>query len=93
MDVGYARVSTTKQDLGRQLTALEAVGIPVGQIHVDKKSGTTTARSGLTAALAHARAGLGSGPGIVGTGGKGALMRSCMNGCFHVLTSPEEYIS
>ena len=57
MDIEYARVSTTKQDLGRQLAVLEAVGIPRDQIHVDKKSGATTARPGLTAALAHARAG------------------------------------
>lgn len=57
MDIGYARVSTTKQDLGRQLAALEAVGIPAEQIHVDKKSGATTARPGLTAALTQARAG------------------------------------
>ncbi|MGP5700890.1 recombinase family protein [Glutamicibacter arilaitensis] len=57
MDIGYARVSTTKQDLGRQLAALEAVGIPREQIHVDKKSGATTARPGLAAALTHARAG------------------------------------
>ncbi|MHA7306599.1 recombinase family protein [Arthrobacter sp. TMN-49] len=57
MDIGYARVSTTKQDLGRQLAALDAVGIPGERIHVDKKSGATTARPGLTEALAHARAG------------------------------------
>lgn len=57
MDIGYARVSTTKQDLGRQIAALEAVGIPREQIHVDKKSGATTARPGLTKALDHARAG------------------------------------
>lgn len=57
MEIGYARVSSTKQDLTRQLAALEAIGIPSEQIHVDKKSGATTARPGLTAALMHARAG------------------------------------
>lgn len=57
MEIGYARVSGQKQDLTRQLAALVAVGIPPEQIHVDKKSGATTARPGLTAALAHARAG------------------------------------
>lgn len=52
-----ARVSTANQDLGRQLAALAAAGIPAEQIHVDKKSGATTASSGLTASLSVARAG------------------------------------
>lgn len=57
MDIGYARVSTTKQDLGRQLAALAAAGIAAEHIHVDKKSGATTARPGLVKALAHLREG------------------------------------
>ena len=57
MDLGYARVSTAKQDLDRQIDALRAVGIVPERIYVDKKSGATTDRPGLTAALAYAREG------------------------------------
>lgn len=44
-------MSTTKQDLARQIDALTAVGIPVEQIYLDKKSGATTDRPGLRALL------------------------------------------
>ncbi|MHA7295198.1 recombinase family protein [Arthrobacter sp. HLT1-21] len=57
MDLGYARVSTAKQDLDRQIDALRAVGIPRERIYVDKKSGSTTNRVGLNTALAYARDG------------------------------------
>lgn len=57
MDIGYARVSTAKQDLARQLDALAAAGIKNEHIFVDKKSGATTARPGLQEALTHARDG------------------------------------
>jgi DNA invertase Pin-like site-specific DNA recombinase len=57
MDIGYARVSTAKQDLTRQLDALAVAGVDPAHIHVDKKSGASTARPGLQAALTHARAG------------------------------------
>ena len=57
MDLGYARVSTTKQDLDRQIIALQAAGIPAERIYVDKKSGATTNRPGLQAALDYAREG------------------------------------
>lgn len=57
MDIGYARVSTAKQDLARQLDALAAAGINTEHIFVDKKSGATTARPGLQDALRHVRAG------------------------------------
>ena len=57
MDLGYARVSTTKQDLERQIHALEAAGIPSERIYLDKKSGATADRPGLRAALEYARAG------------------------------------
>ena len=36
VDLGYARVSTAKQDLDRQLRALGEVGIPAEQTFVDK---------------------------------------------------------
>ena len=57
VDLGYARVSTAKQDLDRQVDALTAVGIPPERIYLDKKSGATTDRPGLTAALDYARPG------------------------------------
>lgn len=57
MDLGYARVSTAKQDLDRQLDALGAVGIASAQIYVDKKSGATPNRPGLRSLLEYARHG------------------------------------
>jgi DNA invertase Pin-like site-specific DNA recombinase len=57
MEIAYARVSTAKQDLTRQLDALAAAGISKEHIFVDKKSGATTARPGLQSALTHARDG------------------------------------
>ncbi|QCU77162.1 recombinase family protein [Citricoccus sp. SGAir0253] len=57
MDIGFARVSTTKQDLDRQIDALRQEGIAVKRIYVDKKSGATTNRPGLHAALDQAREG------------------------------------
>lgn len=57
MDIGYARVSTAKQDLDRQIDALRTEGIPAKRIYVDKKSGSTTNRPGLQEALDHARDG------------------------------------
>ncbi len=57
MELGYARVSTAKQDLDRQIDALRQVGIAPERIYVDKKSGATTDRPGLSAALAYARKG------------------------------------
>jgi hypothetical protein len=44
VELGYARVSTAKQDLDRQLHALAEVGIPAERTFVDKKSGSTTDR-------------------------------------------------
>jgi DNA invertase Pin-like site-specific DNA recombinase len=57
MDLGYARVSTAKQDLERQLYALAEVRIPAERTFVDKKSGSTTDRPGLRALLGYARPG------------------------------------
>ncbi|MDQ3676482.1 MAG: recombinase family protein [Actinomycetota bacterium] len=57
MDLGYARVSTAKQDLERQIEALTAVGIPPERIYLDKKSGATVDRPGLTQLIHYARDG------------------------------------
>jgi DNA invertase Pin-like site-specific DNA recombinase len=57
VELGYARVSTVKQDLDRQIDALEQVGIPRDRIYVDKKSGATTDRPGLREVIAYAREG------------------------------------
>ena len=46
MELGYARVSTTKQDLERQIEALAETGIDRERIYVDKKSGATVDRPG-----------------------------------------------
>ena len=57
VDLGYARVSTAKQDLDRQVDALQQAGIALERIYLDKKSGASTDRSGLRAALRYARDG------------------------------------
>ena len=57
LDLGYARVSTTKQSLDRQLDALNAAGITDERIYTDKKTGTTTDREGLNQLLGYARPG------------------------------------
>ncbi|MBN7546971.1 recombinase family protein, partial [Mycobacteroides abscessus subsp. abscessus] len=56
--IGYARVSTTGQDLDAQLTALAAAGVGESRIFTDKLSGSArTERPGLAAMLDYARAG------------------------------------
>src|SRR3954454_21616644 len=57
VELGYARVSTAKQDLDRQIEALADAGIARERIYVDKKSGATVDRPGLRAVLEHAREG------------------------------------
>ncbi len=57
VELGYARVSTTKQDLDRQIDALVRTGITRERIYVDKKSGATTDRPGLREVIAYAREG------------------------------------
>jgi DNA invertase Pin-like site-specific DNA recombinase len=57
VDLGYARVSTVKQDLDRQLDALAKVGIAPERIYVDKRSGASADRPGLRALLEYARRG------------------------------------
>ncbi len=55
--MGYARVSTAKQDLERQIDALTAVGIALERIYLDNKSGATVDRPGWRAVLEFARRG------------------------------------
>ena len=57
LELGYARVSTSKQTLERQLAALADAGIPDDRIWADKKTGTTVDRDGLAALRAYARPG------------------------------------
>jgi DNA invertase Pin-like site-specific DNA recombinase len=57
LDLGYARVSTTKQHLERQLDALAGAGIPNERIFNDNKTGATVDRDGLTALLKYSRCG------------------------------------
>ncbi|WP_293004146.1 recombinase family protein [Mycobacterium sp.] len=56
--LGYARVSTTGQDLNAQLAALADAGVEPARIFTDKLSGSARpARPGLAAMLDYARAG------------------------------------
>jgi DNA invertase Pin-like site-specific DNA recombinase len=58
MLIGYARVSTSGQDLAAQRDGLHALGVADQDIHVDHgMSGTTRERPGLRSALASVRAG------------------------------------
>jgi len=57
VELGYARVSTVKQDLDRQIDALIREDIPRERIYVDKRSGASSDRPGLAAVIAYAREG------------------------------------
>lgn len=57
MELGYARVSTTKQHLDRQIDALNKAGITDERLYVDKRTGSTIDRDGLRALLKFARPG------------------------------------
>jgi len=57
VELGYARESTAKQDLDRQIDALTAVGIDLERIYLDNKSGAAVDRPGLRAVLGFARRG------------------------------------
>jgi DNA invertase Pin-like site-specific DNA recombinase len=57
LGLGYARVSTTKRSLERQLDALGKHGIPENRIYVDKRTGATLEREGLSELLKYARDG------------------------------------
>lgn len=57
MELGYARVSTSAQDLTRQQAALRAHGIAEEYIWTDKRTGAQAERPGLSALLGYARGG------------------------------------
>ena len=57
MDLSYCRVSTTAQDLTWQIDAMRAAGVAEEHIYVDKRTGATMDRDGLTALLGFARPG------------------------------------
>ncbi|MCA1646189.1 MAG: recombinase family protein [Chloroflexi bacterium] len=57
LDLGYCRVSTSRQSLQRQLDALAGAGIPQQRIYRDKKTGASVDRPGLTSLLGYAREG------------------------------------
>lgn len=58
MKIGYARVSTTGQDLQGQLEQLQAQGVELDNIYQEKVTGTSTAqRKELESMLKHTRAG------------------------------------
>jgi DNA invertase Pin-like site-specific DNA recombinase len=57
MLIGYARVSTTEQNLDLQLDALRKAGCADVNILTDKITGTKQERPGLTTALSHLRRG------------------------------------
>lgn len=58
MKIGYARVSTSHQDLTAQRDALVALGVDAERVHVDHGfTGTNMSRPGLEKALAAVRAG------------------------------------
>lgn len=57
MLLGYARVSTTHQDLERQIVTLTEAGIALDRIYTDKKTGSNAARDGLNELRRYARAG------------------------------------
>jgi DNA invertase Pin-like site-specific DNA recombinase len=57
MELGYARVSTTHQDLTLQIDALVKAGISADRIYVDKRTGGITDRAGWSAVTEYARDG------------------------------------
>ncbi|MGW6521677.1 recombinase family protein [Streptomyces sp. NPDC054962] len=56
-DLAYCRVSTTAQDLARQIDAMRAADVAEEHIYVDKRTGANMDREGLTALLGFARPG------------------------------------
>jgi len=57
--VGYARCSTTSQDVRAQLSALKQLGVTDEHLHTDRgRTGRNRERPGLTAALGAVRDGM-----------------------------------
>ena len=56
--VGYARVSTTEQDLQLQIDALHTAGVTPARLFVDKASGAKTDRPGLESVWSFCRPGI-----------------------------------
>lgn len=77
MDLGYARLSTSRQHLELQVDVLGKYGIPPERIYTDKKAGATRDRLGFTTLLSYARAG----DTIVATNldRVGCNLRECLN--------------
>ena len=58
MLIGYARVSTERQDLAAQLVELERLGVSRERVYTDRRTGKNTQdRPGLREALAATRSG------------------------------------
>lgn len=57
MLIGYARVSTDRQDLAAQLDELRRLGVDDGRVYTDKRTGKNKDRPGLREALAAVRDG------------------------------------
>src|SRR5213082_3355798 len=57
MHIGYARVSTTEQNLDLQRDALRKAGVSANHIYTDTITGTKEKRPGLEQALSHLREG------------------------------------
>lgn len=57
MLIGYARVSTERQDLASQLKGLADFGVDQGRIYTDKRTGRSKDRPGLTQAITALRPG------------------------------------
>jgi DNA invertase Pin-like site-specific DNA recombinase len=79
MDYGYARVSTTAQDLTRQIDALKAAGIPEQLIWTDKRTGATMDREGLADLLRRVPPHGGHRISVVTLDRLGRNMRECLN--------------
>lgn len=57
MLIGYARISTDRQDLAAQLDELRRLGVDDGQVYTDKRVGKNRDRPGLREAVAAVKAG------------------------------------
>jgi DNA invertase Pin-like site-specific DNA recombinase len=79
MDYAYARVSTTAQDLTRQIDALKAAGIAEELIWTDKATGATMQRPGLADLLRRVPPHAGHRINVVTLDRLGRNMRECLN--------------